>query len=810
MSSEEETFQEDKEYQNTQKEIEDLRKREEELMVKINAIGKKQKSISDTSLDEKENEKQKSISDTSLDEKENEKEDTVSDHDIEENEGIGKRRRPSLSRGSSKNSESLSYRPKSLELENQAGTFRSRSSRSPSTSPTKENRSLTSPSKERVYSSRSTISIKQSSSPGISETNSSIGKGYRMEVSTSGVSSPTKEDQPIAGSKSKMIRSYSATNPEKSTRNSRDKLSKSSNNTKILNRRSFPAVDDSGRDTEMPKESTYHSTTNLSKVKIPENKLSNREARGSRDSSRDEKLRGSIKLNEDSYEIIEIDDEEINLSPNEEKATLSAREKIEKELVEQKQREEELRIAQRLSTSSKKGEEMDETEEFSIANDSTDDEEYDDKDAQGIEESGDEKQALSTWERIALEIEEEKRREDEIRKKTEGVDEDSIKNENGSVSDNEMTTDVSKRITEEIEEQKRREKEMRKFSSEEEEDNNEEESNENEKGRGLSVQDRIELEIKEIEKRENELKKIHKLEEPEDISGEEEEVKSPLRETGIKSKIQQEIDDFKKKESEFRMLHGVDENNASDDEDSDSNRPSSMSIIERELAEQRKKEREFRRQHKQELQLKNEDKVEDEDSYDDDEIPEDESMLIERNKRKKKEKAGVGNKSKANEKSEFIVAPGITRKFIHLFDKGSEKSETKKKEPLTIKNRQMVERPTINGQNHASEGASDGELENVENVRCEEEDEVKEDEENELDIAGNSKEIKEEQITARQYGIDAPSPGKKLVLKRKKSKDRKQEQEHNERNEKSNVPMKGSSTLGSKVSSLLIYCHINR
>ena len=790
MSSEEEIFQEDKEYQNTQKEIEDLRKREEELMVKINALEKKQKSVSDNSFDEKENEK----------------EDTVSDHDIEENEGLGKRRRPSLSRGSAKNSESLNYRPKSLELENQAGTFRSRSSRSPSTSPTKENRSSVSASKERVYSSRSTISIKQSSSPVTSETKSSMGKGYRMEVSTSGASSPSKEDKPIASSKSKMIRSYSATSPEKSPRMSIDSLSKSSNNSKILNRRSFPAVEDSSGDTEMQNETTFHSTTSLSKVKIPENKLSNREARGSRDSSRDEKLRGSIKLNEDSYEIIEIDDEQIDLSSNEDKATLSARAKIEKELIEQNQREEELRIAQRLSNSSKKEEEeMDDKEDLGNSNESTDDEEYDDKAGQESGQESDEKQTLSTWEKIALEIEEEKRREDEIRNKTEGADENSTEDENGSVSDNEMTTDVTERITQEIEEQKRREKEIRKMPSEEEEGSSEEESNESEKGIGLSVQDRIELEIKEIEKRENELKKIHKLEEPEEIAEEEEEFKSPRMETGTKTKIQQEIDDFKKKESEFRKLHGVDDRNASDDEDNDSNRSSSMSIIERELVEQRRKEREFRRQHKQDLQLRNEGKVEDEDSYDDDEIPEDESMLIERNKRKNKGQAGVGNKFEANEKSEFIVAPGITRKFIHLFDKGSEKFESKKlqsREPITIKNRQLDEKPKMNGQNHANKEVSEGELEDVENVSFEEEDEIKQDKENELTSVENNKENKEEQTLARQHGIDAPAPGKKLVLKRKKSKDRKQEQNYNERNEKSTIPMKGSSALGSKVRNL--------
>ena len=787
MTSEEEPFVEDLEYQSTQKEIEELRKKEEELMVKINALEKKQKSASVSSLEEKQIEK----------------EETASDNDEEENEELGKRRRPSLSRGSSKSSESMNSRPVSLEFENQAGTFRSRSSRSSNTtSPTKENRNsssssrgnVSSPTKESVYSSRSTISIKQSSARVTSEATSPIGKGYRIEVSSSSAFSPTKEDSSNVTSKTKMIRSYSATSPDKSPRNSETNLSKNSKNAKVLHRRSFPATEDNAGDIEMQNEKKSYSTTSLSKTKVPENKLSDRERKGSRDSCKDERSRSSIRINEDSYEIIEIGDDNLEQSPTEEKTCLSAREKIEMELVEQREREEELRMTKRLSGLSGKEDEIDK------ANESTDDE-YDDDFDEGNNAAQDENNTLSTWEKIALEIEEEKRREDEIKKKKEeDIDGDSAMDESESASEEERSTDVFKRITQEIEEQKRREKEIRKLPSQEDDVSSEAESNGEVKSIGLSVQDRIELEIKEIEKRESELKKMHNSEEQEDVLEEEEEPKSPLRDTGTKSKIQQEIDDFKKKESEFRKLHGVDDESLSDDEGGENSRFSSMSVIERELVEQRRKEREFRREHKHELQRGNED-VDGNDSSsevdddDDDEIPEDESMLIERTKRKTKGNASSGSRMETNEKSELLVASGITKKFIHLFDKGVEKPVTKKRESPIIKSNKSDERPKINGQNYNDIDSNEEDLENVGAASFEEDDDVKEDEENELDTEKDDTEMQnKEEAIEKQHGIDAPSPGKKLVLKRKKSKDRKQEQQYKERNEE-----KSSTSYGSKV-----------
>ena len=776
MSDEEETFQEDLEYQNTQKEIEELRRREEELMMKMNAIENKRKSVSDNSLDDKENIEK----------------DETSENDDEEQEEIGKRRRPSLSRGSSKSSETSNYRPKSLDLENETGTFRSRSHRSSGSSPTKENRtsasssrtSLTSPSKETIYSTRSTISIKQSGSP----VKSPSSQGYRIQVSTSGASSPRKEEKANVSPRAKTTRSYSTSSSKKSPRNSDSNLSKSATNVKKSNRRSFPVADDSDEDIEMQSEEKSHSTTNLSKVEVPENKLSNREIRGSRDSSNEEKPKGSIKLNEDSYEIIEIDDEEVGLSPDEEKANMSAREKIEQELAEQKQREEELRMSQRLSSSSRNEGHFDEKEDYNNGIESTDDDEEVEDVIEENREEEDEKLTLSTWEKIALEIEEEKRREEEvsIKKKIE-ADLDSGEMEDNSASDEDSNADVSKRITQEIEDQKRRDKEMRKSTMGEEESISGEESNDEEKVKVLSVQDRIELEIKEIEKRESELKKIHPVDETDDIVEDDAEVvKSPLRETGAKSKIQLEIEEFKKKESEFRRLHGVDERIGSEDEYSDITRFSSMSVIERDLAEQKKKEQEYRRQHKQELKQDEEAELE-EIEYDDDEIPEDESMLMERTERKTKGK--IIKKSHTNEKSEFIVAPGITRKFIHMFDKGADKSVTKRKEVVKANAGKSEEKQRINGHKHKSNEDYAQEFESIDDTPDEEDIVDKEDDSNGTAFMKEGTEEEEEEEEEEEmkpknnelhHGIEAPSPGKKLVLKRKKSRERKKEESHDE------------------------------
>ena len=789
MSSEEEASQEELEYQNTQKEIEELRQREEELMMKINALEKKQRFTPDDSLEDRKNEN----------------EGFVSDQDSEEHEQLGKKRRPSLSRGSPKTSELTYHRPKSLELEKEAATFRSRPSRSPNTSPTKDDRDstsssskkLSSPTKERVYSSRSTISIRQSSSSTTSDKKSPNSNSSRVEISTSSAIPAAKESKASYRSQSKMIRSYSATSSEKSPRSSAVNQSKSTKSRKLQNRRSFPAAEDNGGDVDIKRAEKSYSTTNLSKVKVPENKLIDRQTKNSRDSSKDGNSRGSLKLNEDSYEIIEIDAEELDLSPNEDNTSISARERIEKELLEQRQREEELKISQRLSFSSRNDEEINSIDEYN-ANDESPEGEEDSDDTKGGRMEG-ETQTLSTWEKIALEIEEEKRRDEELkRKKMEESDEGSEIGEDESLSEEDVASDISKKITLEIEEQKRREKELRKLPRDEEEQASEEESNEDTKVKGLSVQDRIELEIKEIEKRESELKKVHNLEQQEDILEEEEEVDKPARDTGTKSKIQQEIDEFKKKESEFRKLHGVDEGDVSEDEDSGDNRFSSMSVIERELVEQKKKEREFRRQHKEELQNEREGMDGNESSYDDDEeeIPEDESILIEKSKRKVNGKGQSSGKVENNEKREFAVERGIARKYIHLFDKGAERSEETRRGPRKFHRDSSNERPKSNGQNHEYEGTNGGKLESTESPSMENEDENKEDEVDNSEIEKEAFAMKEENNATE---IQRPSPGKKLVLKKKKLKDRKQEQYHNEINEKSHASMKGNSGFGSKV-----------
>lgn len=771
MSDEEETCQDDVEYVNTQKEIEGLRRREEELMLKMNAIESKRKSMSENSFDEREFEKHDEM---------------IWDEEQDE-DSIGKRRRPSLSRGSSKSSDGLNVsRPKSLHLENESGTFRSRSNRSSSSSPTKETRSsatssrtsLTSPTKEQVYSSRSKISIKQSGSPSKSQAKSPSGHGYRISMTSSSekVSISTKNDRPTATSRAKMQRSYSASSAKKSPRGSNTDVSK---NAKKSNRRSFTVADDSCEAIEDPSKAKANSTTNLTSVDVPENNLSDRGIRGSRDSCREERSRSSIKINDDSYEIIEIHDDEEDMSLSEDQVGLTAREKIEKELAEQKQREEELQISHMLSSSLKKVEKTEEAENNDREGNSDGDEEQSDEMVDGSMEEEDESKAesdvaaLSTWEKIALEIEEEKRREEEARTKNKKEEDEFSSKEDGDEggSDAESdTVDVSTRITQEIEDQARREQEARKTTLTESDSNNEEEGDEGDKTDSLTVQDRIELEIKEIEKRENELRKQHNLddgEEEEEGAGTEEEeevARSPSK--VAKSKIQQEIDEFKEKESEFRKLHGVDELNGSDDDDNDgSNTYASLSVIEREMVEQRKKEQEFRRQHMH-LRPQEEDGGEEEQVesiYDEEEIPEDESTLISRTDPRSHGEGRV--QTTAAKSSELTVAPGITKKFIHLFDGGSDKSGTRKADSSS----KAVEKRKVNGRRNSID--SDGY-----------DDEVHEEDGNaEKGNAGNESDFgneqSEEEISEeiKQVGIDAPPPGKKLVLKRKKSKDRRKE-----------------------------------
>ncbi len=97
------------------------------------------------------------------------------------------------------------------------------------------------------------------------------------------------------------------------------------------------------------------------------------------------------------------------------KKNWSAKERIEQELAEQKLREEELRLLY-----AKKGSLIDADEEYSKEEDEL--QVHDDVFTDPPEESDDEeedvgKSQLSTWEKIALEIEEEKKRDAEIKKK---------------------------------------------------------------------------------------------------------------------------------------------------------------------------------------------------------------------------------------------------------------------------------------------------------------------------------------------------------------------------------------------------------
>ena len=777
MSDEEETFNDDVEFQNTQKEIEELRRREEELMSKMNAIAIKRKSASYNSLE-----------DNDIVEEGQKDEESENEEEEEEGEKIGQRRNPSLSRGSSKSSDTSKHRPGSLEIVNEPVPSKSRSNRSSTGSPTKEEpipstqnsrsssrTSLTSPTK--IYST--TVTIKQGrGSSATSPAKSDSGK--RNSLSSSGEIASSQIKQIKVNSKGKMTRSYST--PEgksgKSPRGSKTELRISPEKKKIAknksHRRSFPndnidSIEDQGKPLKKKGESS--STTNLASTEVPENALVDRGIRGSRSSSRDGRSRNSLHINDDSYEIIEIEDEEDESASNQSKSNLSAREKIEQELAEQKQREEELRLAHGKATNV----ESDGEDNEDVFREESD---IDEGRGEEIEEISDEEkvektETLSTWEKIALEIEEEKMREEEVRGKSlkEEDDIDSGEGEEDNISEEEKN-DISVKINLEIEDQKRREEELKGSTMVESNGINstDDESSEDEKIKPVSVQDRIEIEIKEIEKREKELKKKYNIEESDDIVGEGmANDASPSSNSVARSKIQQEIDDFRKKESEFRKLHGVEESEGSDEE-GDSYMPggNSLSIVEREIAEQKKKEMEYRKTHKKASGDDADESNREEDAPENiDEIPEDESMLLGRNVKGRSKASGKSPKMIGN--SEYNVAPGITKKFIHMFNKGADQPGVRKQE--TKVNTKKEDKLKMNGQNDTiSDEEEEDEEEEVEEV-CEEAGPYEETLDEEGSDLDNQNEEEDEFIDRKKAtGVNAPSPGKKLVLKRKKSK----------------------------------------
>ena len=494
MSDEEDSISDqDVEYQSTQREIEDLRKKEEELMSKMNALANKRKSGSENSLDDEE--------------------EGTEQNETEEYEEIGQRRRPSStsSRGSSKSLEKLNDRPRSLNLGSDSGSYKSKASVSSETSPGKDARvsstknsrassksssrtSLASPSKETTRNTRSKISVTQSrgsrsssTSPTKSGVSTRSDNSYRISVrSSSGelASSPTKREPPRTVSptknrrseakqenRAKMNRSYST--PEgmkKSPGGSQKSLRRSSEDLKVTNpsvkRRSLPVAEDVLSDLDEENKARgkkASSTSNLTSVDVPENKLGDRGMHGSRSSSRDGRSRNSVNINDDSYEIIEMEDE-IDESSSRDK--LTAREKIEQELAEQIQREEELRQAHTVVKAAADEESEDEgdiVEEEDAEEDGKDNSDEDQKS---------EEPKLSTWEKIALEIEEEKRREEEVKqrvvKKEESGDSGEGEDEEAGIEIEEeqedQPLDVSTKINLEIEDQIRREEELRSAS----------------------------------------------------------------------------------------------------------------------------------------------------------------------------------------------------------------------------------------------------------------------------------------------------------------------------------------------------------
>lgn len=559
-------------------------------------------------------------------------------------------------------------------------------------------------------------------------------------------SSPTKREPPRSVSPTKnrrseakqdnrarMNRSYSTPDgTKKSPRGSQKDVRRSSDDIKLakssVKRRSLPAAEDVVSDHEEENKARNgargkkaSSTSNLASVEVPENKLSDRGARGSRSSSRDGRSRNSVNINDDSYEIIEMEDEEEESSQRDK---LTAREKIEQELAEQIQREEELKqahVAVKPDDDDGESEEEggvveQEKVEEEVEQDSSDED-------QKLEEP-----KLSTWEKIALEIEEEKKREEEVKQRVvkqeeesgdsgEGEEEEEAGIEIEEEQEN-QPLDVSTKINLEIEEQIRREEELRSVSraggedieqdiEQDIEEDSGEDSPEEEQEKVVSVQDRIEMEIKEIEKREKELKKTYQAEVVVDeVEADEgiEEVESEPAQDEARLKIQQEIDEFKQKESEIRKLHGIDDSDESGEDSGGEGKFAGLSVIEREIKEQKQREREYRKQHMREQIPDDEGEKEEEiesaddgadeeknadaDDYEDDEIPEDESMLIEMENKKKAVNStrnkGTRNKGETSRggksKEELSVTPGIARRFIHMFDKGGDAAKTPNKD----------------------------------------------------------------------------------------------------------------------------------
>ncbi len=405
------------------------------------------------------------------------------------------------------------------------------------------------------------------------------------------------------------------------------------------------------------------STGNLSSVDVPENEIVKRGKRGSRSSVEGGRSRNSMNINEDSYEIIEIDydtqkapsSENLrgNSSPRRGKDNLTARQKIEQELAEQVKREEELK---RLHTAAQDdnddkgdgGDENEDREEDDL--DDIDDEDLRIEPEEEEEEVEVKVESLTAKQKIEKELAEQKLREEELRlshvgsEKMIDADEEYRKEEDELLGEQEE--DVVERdpdegseeeeagnklstwekIALEIEEEKRREEERKKSLLEEESSDEEEEvedadtrqrvrleieglvngddqgdsgeeSQEEEVG-VVSVQDRIEREIKEIEERERELKKTQANEEEEDDEEDDEGIEDSAEEQGAaKSKIQQEIEEFKQKESELRKSYGVEDDENDSDNGVEDQRKDTISMIEWELAEQRRKEMEYRNQH---------------------------------------------------------------------------------------------------------------------------------------------------------------------------------------------------------------------
>ena len=318
-------------------------------------------------------------------------------------------------------------------------------------------------------------------------------------------------------------------------------------------------------------------------------------------------------------------------SPQAENITAWA--KIELELEEQKERE--LEIQKDLKSRSLTGVGEDEVE--------------DKEEGEGSPRN----KELNVWAKIEKEIEEERKRDEEMAMKNRIVfqedieTDDSVEREEEEENDSSPRKNLGGKIELEIEEQMQKEMELKMLRGptkefEENDDENYEEESPNEKTDMFeSVKIRIDKEMDEMRQRELELKRRLGLEN--DSDQDDDTTKKEVY-TGAKGKIENEIEEFKKRENEYRQLHGVANEAESDEEidegleeeiinndeycsDNDNDEMSgeevedvkekqikTISKVEQEIAEQSKKDKEFRKLHKLEDSDEDEDEDEDESS----------------------------------------------------------------------------------------------------------------------------------------------------------------------------------------------------